>query len=147
MPAPAPQAVLAFDYGEKRIGVAAGNTLTGTAQPLAALAAAAGAPDWHAIGRHVESWRPAIVVVGVPYNMDGTRGRLADAAEAFAAELGARFGVAVATVDERLSSREAEQALRERRRAGTLRRRVRREDVDSEAACVLLRQWLGGTGR
>lgn len=139
--------MLAFDYGERRIGVAVGNTLTATAEPLATLARTAAGPDWNAIAELFESWRPEVAVVGVPYNMDGTRGRLAPAAEAFAAELRRRFGVEVAAVDERLSSREAEEALRERRRSGALGRRVRRGDVDSEAARVLLRQWLGGTGR
>ena len=139
--------MLAFDYGERRIGVAVGNTLTATAEPLTTLARTAAGPDWNAIAGLFESWRPEVAVVGVPYNMDGTRGRLAPAAEAFAAELGRRFGVEVAAVDERLSSREAEEALRERRRSGALGRRVRRGDADSEAARVLLRQWLGGTGR
>jgi putative Holliday junction resolvase len=143
----APRTVLAFDYGERRIGVAVGNTLTATAEPLATLKRTAGGPDWDAIAGLFESWRPEVAVVGVPYNMDGTRGRLAPAAEAFAAELHTRFGVQVAMVDERLSSREAEEVLRQRRRSGALGRRVRREDVDSEAARVLLRQWLGGAGR
>ena len=147
MTAGPPRAVLAFDYGARRIGVAAGNTLTGTAEPLPAIGNTAAGPDWSAIARCFESWRPEVVVVGVPYNMDGTRGRLAVAAEDFAAGLGARFGAEVVTVDERLSSREAEDTLRERRRSGALRRRVRREDVDSEAASVLLRQWLRGPGR
>ncbi len=147
MPAGPARSVLAFDYGERRIGVAAGNTLTATATPLETLRNKASGPDWEAVARCFESWRPEVVVVGVPYNMDGTRGRLASAAEGFAAELGARFGTEVVTVDERLSSREAEQTLRERRRSGALRRRLRREDVDGEAASVLLRQWLGGTGR
>jgi putative Holliday junction resolvase len=147
MPAGPPRAVLAFDYGARRIGVAAGNTLTGTAEPLAAIENGAAGPDWNAIARCFESWRPAVVVVGVPYNMDGTRGRLTPAAQAFADEIGGRFGAEVVTVDERLSSREAEETLRERRRSGTLRRKVRRADVDSEAARVLLRQWLGGTAR
>jgi putative Holliday junction resolvase len=147
MPAGPARSVLAFDYGERRIGVAAGNTLTATARPLAALRNTRAGPDWEGIARCFESWRPEVVVVGVPYNMDGTPGRLAEAARGFAAEIGARFGAEVVTVDERLSSREAEQSLRERRRSGELRRRVRREDVDSEAAGVLLRQWLRGTGR
>lgn len=147
MAAGPPRSVLAFDYGERRIGIAVGNTLTATAEPLATLQCTAAGPDWDAIARCFESWRPAVVVVGVPYNMDGTRGRLAPAAEAFAAELRSRFGVEVVAVDERLSSREAEAALRERRRSGALGRRLRREDVDSEAARVLLRQWLGGPGR
>lgn len=139
--------VLAFDFGLRRIGVAAGNTLTATAQPLATLPALDSGPDWDAIGRCMVEWGPAVVVVGVPYNMDGSTGSLTAPAQAFAAELGSRFGVAVHEVDERLSSREAEAELRRRRQTGELARRVRRDDVDREAACVLLRQWLNGPAR
>jgi len=134
--------VLAFDYGLRRIGVAVGNVLTATAEPLGTVRAERGTPDWEAIAAHVNAWQPGIAVVGVPCNMDGSPGELTRPAEEFAAGLAARFGLEVVTVDERLSSREAEDALRQRRRAGTLARRVRREDVDMEAARVLLRQWL-----
>jgi len=138
--------VLAFDYGLRRIGVAVGNRLTGTAEPLATLQARDGNPDWTALASCVREWQPGMLVVGVPYNMDGSAGELTGRAVAFAVELGRRFGLGVAQVDERLSSREAVEALRLRRRSGAIGRRLRREDVDKEAACVLLRQWLeGGT--
>jgi putative Holliday junction resolvase len=136
--------VLAFDYGLRRIGVAVGNTLTGTAEPLATLQARDGNPDWTALASCVREWQPGMLVVGVPYNMDGSAGELTGRSLEFAAELGRRFGLAVAPVDERLSSREAGEALRLRRRSGAIARRLRREDVDKEAACVLLRQWLEG---
>jgi putative Holliday junction resolvase len=139
--------VLAFDFGLKRIGVAAGNVITCTAEPVTTLRAERGRPDWGQVAACVNAWEPGIAVVGVPYNMDGSPGELTGLARGFAADLSARFGIEVVTVDERLSSREAEETLRERRRSGALRRRVRREDVDGEAASVLLRQWLCGPGR
>jgi putative Holliday junction resolvase len=139
-----PPTVLAFDYGLRRIGVAVGNVVTSTAEPLLTLPAAGGEPDWAAIGACVADWRPGLAVVGVPYNMDGSPGTLTAAALAFASALATRFGLEVVTVDERLSSHEAEDALRQRRRAGLLGRRVQRADVDKEAARVLLRQWLDG---
>lgn len=142
MAAGVPLTVLAFDYGLRRIGVAAGNTLTATAAPLTTLRSPAGDPDWPAIDKCIADWRPAVVVVGVPYNMDDSAGALTVAAQDFARALATRYAVEVVTVDERLSSREAEETLRQRRRAGTLGRRIRREDVDSEAARVLLAQWL-----
>ncbi len=136
--------VLAFDFGLRRIGVAVGNTLTGTAEPLITLPARDGIPDWTAFGSCVREWQPGMLVVGVPYNMDGSPGDLTGRSREFAGELGRRFGLPVVQVDERLSSREAEGALRLRRRSGAMTRRLRREDVDKEAACVLLRQWLEG---
>lgn len=131
-----------FDYGERRIGLATGDTLTGGARPLGVVAAAAGRPDWPALERYVREWDPKVLVVGIPYNMDGTPGRLTEAALGFAAELASRFRREVVTVDERLSSREAADQLRARRASGERVRRVRPGDVDAAAACVLLEQWL-----
>lgn len=136
--------VLAFDYGLKRIGVAVGNTLTSTAEGLRTIPARQGEPDWGELDRCIADWRPGVLVVGVPYNMDGSAGSLTERARSFATALASRSGLAVETVDERLSSREAEATLRQKRRDGTLARRIRREDIDMEAASVLLQQWLGG---
>ena len=134
--------VLAFDYGLKRIGVAVGNVLTATAEPLQVLRADGGQPDWTELDRCIAAWNPGLLVVGVPYNMDGSAGALTEPAKSFAAALQNRSGLCVDTVDERLSSREAEDVLRRKRRDGSLARRIRREDIDMESACVLLRQWL-----
>lgn len=141
-PAPAARTVLSFDYGLRRIGVAVGNTLTGTAQALATVAARDGRPDWPAIDALVGEWRPDEIVVGVPYN--GGASALATAALRFADELAERYRTGVHRVDERLSSREAEDDLRERRRSGAKTRRVQGGDVDREAARLLLLQWLRG---
>jgi putative holliday junction resolvase len=142
MIAPAARTVLSFDYGLRRIGVAVGNTLTGTAEALATIAADGGEPDWRAVDRLVADWRPGAIVAGVPYNMAGRDARLTTAALRFAEELGRRYGIEVHRVDERLTSREAEDDLRERRRSGAKAKRVRRGDVDREAARLLLLQWL-----
>jgi putative Holliday junction resolvase len=138
--------VLSFDYGQRRIGVAVGNTLTGTAEALATVAASDGVPDWHALDRLVAEWQPAAIVAGVPYNAGGGDTRLATAALRFADELGGRYGIEVHRVDERLTSREAEDSFRELRRSGAKTRRVRRGEVDREAARLILLQWLRGTG-
>src|SRR6188768_3609801 len=114
MTAPAARTVLSFDYGLRRIGVAVGNTLTGTAEALATVAAQDGVPDWRAIDRCVADWRPAAIVAGVPYNMAGRDASLTTAALRFAEQLGSRYGIEVHRVDERLTSREAEDDLRER---------------------------------
>jgi putative Holliday junction resolvase len=139
--------VIGFDFGERRIGVAAGSALAAGARPLGVVPARAGLPDWTAIGRYLRDWQPRLLVVGVPYNMDGTPGRLTAAALGFAAELATRFALEVVTVDERLSSREAEDILRRQRASGARPRRVRAGDVDAVAATVLLDQWLRAAGR
>lgn len=85
-----------------------------------------------------------MLVVGYPYNEDGTPGALAGAADRFAAALAHRAEVAVARVDERGSTQEAAAELKRRRAAGTRRRRVQRQDVDSLAAAIILGRWLRG---
>lgn len=138
------QTVLAFDFGLKRIGIASGDTLTGTAAPQAAVSARAGQPDWDSIERQVRALQPGLLVVGAPYNVDGSPGALAPAARRFAAELERRFGLPVNMVDERWSSLEAAAALKASRAAGERRRRVTREHIDSAAAAVILERWLSG---
>jgi putative pre-16S rRNA nuclease len=137
------EAVLAFDFGLRRIGIAAGDTLTATAAPRPAAPVGRDGPDWPAIAREIDALKPRRLVVGAPYNVDGTPGALAPAARRFANELERRFKLPVSMVDERWSSLEAGTALKERR-AGGGRRRIRREDVDSAAAAVILERWLAG---
>src|SRR5882724_5985654 len=139
--------VLAFDFGLKRIGLATGDTLTSAAAPLAAIAVSQSGPDWGSIERTVRAVHPGFLVVGAPYNADGTPGRLAPAARRFASELEKRFGLPVNMVDERWSSLEANEALKARRASGERRRRIRREDIDSAAAAVILERWFAGEGR
>ena len=137
--------VLAFDFGLRRIGIASGDTLTGTAAPRRAITVGTHGPDWDAIAREVRALLPKLLVVGAPYNVDGTSGALAPAALAFAAELERRFALPVTRVDERYSSVEAAAALKAQRSRGQ-RGRIRREHVDSAAAAVILERFLAGEG-
>ena len=105
------ETVLAFDFGLKRIGIASGDTLTATAAPRPAVAVHQNGPDWDAIAREVRMLSPKLLVVGAPYNADGTPGALAPAARQFAAELERRFGLPVNMVDERWSSLEATRCI------------------------------------
>ena len=139
--------VLAFDFGFKRIGIAAGDTLTATAAPRPAAAVHQQGPDWDAIAREVRMLSPKQLVVGAPYNADGSPGALAPAARRFAAELERRFGLPVNRVDERWSSLEASAALKAQRSSGERKRRVRKEDIDSAAAAVILERWFSDERR
>lgn len=141
------QVVLAFDFGLKRIGMASGDTLTGEAMPRRAVAVGVQGPDWQAISAAIRALAPARLVVGAPYNADGTEGALMRAVRAFAAELELRFALPVHLIDERFSSLEASAALKARRASGARRRRVARADVDSAAAAVILGRFLQGEGK
>jgi len=134
--------ILAFDFGLRRIGVACGNRLTGTASPLAAAANGPSGPDWMAIARVVREYRPGHIVVGLPPGAEGTPGHVGAAARAFADELGRRHGLPVTRVDEHLSSREAEAELKAQRASGARTRRVQKADIDSLAAALILERWL-----
>jgi putative holliday junction resolvase len=141
-----PRIALAFDYGRRRIGLAAGDTLTATAAPRPAVAAHDGVPDWTAISREIHALAPQVLVVGVPYNDDGSEGSMAQATRDFAQALRARFALPVEQVDEHGSSLEAGRTLKEQRASGQRRRRVQRPDIDSAAAAVILTRWLAGEG-
>jgi len=125
---------LCFDYGLRRIGVAVGQDLTGTASALVTLPARDGKPDWNAITRLMEDWRPDAVVVGLPLNMDGTDHALTHRARRFGNQLHGRYNLPAHFMDERLSSLEAEQLLKGKSH--------HKQDIDKLAAKVILESWL-----
>jgi putative Holliday junction resolvase len=131
--------LLAFDYGLKRIGVATGNRVTGTASPLRTLPAS-GSPPWAEIDALVSEWRPDVIVVGRP-GPDADR-RLLESLDAFVAGLGERYALEIEQVDESFTSAAAESSLREDRRDGILQRRVTRAEIDRRAACLIAEQWM-----
>jgi putative Holliday junction resolvase len=133
---------LGFDYGSKRIGLAVGDAVTGSARPLPP-AANGRQPDWTALSKALQEWRPAGCVVGLPVTLDGQEQAITSHARSFAEELRRRYGVPVYLCDERLSSRAADDELRQARSDGRMARRVRNGDRDGVAARLILEQWLG----
>src|SRR5690606_35895115 len=103
--------VIGFDFGTHSIGVAVGQSLTGTATPLNALKAKDGQPNWELVATLFTQWQPDIIVVGLPLNMDGTEQPLTELARKFANRLHGRFGVQVVLQDERLTTVAAKEAL------------------------------------
>jgi putative Holliday junction resolvase len=140
-----PRLVLAFDYGRRRIGVASGDTLSRCASPLEAVASGPAGPRWESIDALVRAWQPAQLVVGLPYNVDGSESAMTGAARGFASALGTRYRLPVELVDERYSSLEAGARLRTARSNGLRRRRVAKADLDAAAACVILERWISET--
>jgi putative holliday junction resolvase len=131
--------LLAFDFGMRRIGVATANLETRTASPLTTLRVD-GDPPWAEIDRIVAEWRPGRFIVGVPEGEGAAA--IARRARQFAATMGQRYSLPVATVDETLTSVEAETTLAANRRSGYLRRRVGKGRVDRAAACLIAEQWM-----
>ena len=135
---PAPQTLLGFDYGSKRIGVAVGQEQTRTATPLATVAVTRDKPDWDAITQLVASWKPDTLIVGLPLNEDGSEHAITVAARRFSRQLFGRYHLPVHTVDERLSSFAAEHMPRPH---GAAPKR-NQQTVDKVAAQVILQAWL-----
>lgn len=133
---PEPLTLLGFDYGLKRIGVAAGQTLTHTAQAVAQVHCRDGAPDWAHIQRIVDQWKPNAMVVGMPFSIDGTAHTLTPRVERFVRQLEGRFHIPVHLIDEGLSSHEA--ATRQREASS-------RRTLDEHAAQIILETWLNST--
>lgn len=136
---PEVQTILAFDYGTKRIGVAVGQTLTASARALTTLKNINhNKPDWPALEKLFTQWQPQLCVVGLPLTMDGDEQVMTARARRFANQLHGRFGVQVETMDERLSSYEAEQILAEKHS----HRGYNKAEIDSTAAELILKSWL-----
>ena len=126
--------VLAFDFGERRIGVAVGELGLGIAHPVETIDAAATQPRFSRIAALINEWRPVLLVVGLPCRMDGTGHRMTALARKFAQRLHGRFGIETALEDERLTSAEAELDARE---SGMNPARIKRH-VDQLAAKAIL---------
>jgi len=135
---PKSAALLAFDFGERYIGVAVGDRDTGLANPLAMIDAEANAERFARIDTIVREWRPALLVVGLPLAMDGTEHDMTRRARRFARQLQGRFGLPVEFADERLSSVEAQAVLRSRGRGG----RQHKNDSHALAAQIILQDYL-----
>lgn len=130
--------VMAFDVGLRYIGVAVGQSLTGTARPLPVLRRHNEQWPWPDVRRCVREWSPRQLLVGYPYNMDGSDSPIVPYAKDFAAQLAVECALPVAFVDERLSTR----AAYDRLPAKAHFKAKKRSNLDGVAAQVLVEQWL-----
>lgn len=133
--------LLAFDYGTKNIGVASAQTITKTANSLPGLKAKDGIPDWTQIEKLLKEFKPDLVLVGLPLNMDGSESELSARARKFANRLHGRFGIKIEMIDERLSSFAAKGEVIGQ--GGS--RDYKNNPVDSIAARILLEDWLANS--
>ena len=133
--------ILAFDFGKRRIGIAVGQALTGTATPLE-IVANGDQPDWAAITRLVGEWKPTGFVIGLPLSLDGEETAISALARSFGQQLTERFGIESHYQDERLTSVDAGRQFAEARAAGGARRKDSAR-LDAVAAKIILENWLG----
>ncbi len=122
--------VLGFDFGLRRIGVAAGQTITQTASPEAIVKSKDGKPDWEHISKLFADWKPVAIVVGLPMRLDGSEQPMTQPARKFGQRLSGRYQCPVFYMEEQLSSVEAES------------RQLKQTHIDDHAAQIILENWL-----
>jgi putative holliday junction resolvase len=137
--------VLGFDVGAKRIGVAVGNTLSGTARDLAVIDVRETVPDWAGIDRLLREWRPDRLLVGDPQTLEGGDQPARRRALRFARQIIERAALPVSLIDERHSSQDAARRFAADRAAGA-RRRHQAANLDALAAAVIVERWLADPG-
>jgi len=129
---------IAFDFGTKSIGVACGQSVTGTASELEPIPAKDGIPNWLTIENLLAEWQPDIAIIGLPLNMDDSESDFCLRCRKFANRIHGRFGVAIELFDERLTTKLAKEEARERGHDGA----YGNNPVDSIAARILLESWF-----
>lgn len=135
--------VLAFDFGTKRIGVATGETVLGSAHPLTVIEAESNDERFAAIARLVAEWQPEQLVVGLPTHADGTPHEMTRLAQKFAERLQRRYQLPVSFADERLTSLDAESRLREAgKKFGGRNSKSTKPLLDAVAAQLILQTWF-----
>jgi putative Holliday junction resolvase len=135
-----PRTILAFDFGLRRIGVAVGQDVTGSASPLGIVANRRTGVDNEKIAALLAEWQPTQLVVGMPAHADGSPSEIQEHVKGFIEEL-ETYGLPVDTVDERYTSVEAERVLKNARQAGT-RGRISKDQIDSAAAVFIAERYL-----
>lgn len=134
------QTVLAFDYGRRRIGVAVGQSVTGSASPIGVVDNHDSGPDLEKVKALIAEWRPGLLVVGMPAHADGSPSEMGQEVGRFI-EVLEQYELPIDTVDERFTSIEAEAKLKDARIAGA-RGRISKESIDSAAAVLIAERYL-----
>ncbi len=132
---------LGFDYGEKYIGVATGQSQIQTTSPLDIIRNNSGTPDWLRLEKLVKEWMPVGFVIGIPLHMDGASQAITWQARGFKKRLSHHFEIPSYEMDERLSTRLAAEIIKENRQTAN-RKKTSKADLDKIAASIILRNWF-----
>ena len=124
--------IIAFDYGEKKIGVAVGQTSTNTSSPLKVIFNNHGKVNWDEINLLLNEWNPDLIILGKPLNMDGTESEAMKKVDKFYNNLMKIYKARYEYVDERLTTFEAKEILKDNKA----------ELVDANAAKILIDNWF-----
>ena len=133
------QTFMAFDYGERRTGVAIGQSITHTARPLTTITSANNQPNWREIEKLISDWQPSEIIVGIPEKSDENKA-LRKKIKLFCQQLSQISSLPVTTHDETLTSDEAYQQLKAQRSQG--KGKIGKQKIDQLAAAILLQSWM-----
>ncbi|GAA5558316.1 putative pre-16S rRNA nuclease [Acinetobacter schindleri] len=133
----APQMIMAFDFGTQKMGMAVGQSLIESANPLALFPMKDGIPNWDTLLKIVKQYQPTLFLVGLPLNMDDTESELSARARKFARRLRHQTNIETLMVDERLTTREARDELESYQIQG----RAKKLAADSIAAALFIESW------
>ena len=134
--------LIGFDYGTKKMGVAIAQCITKTATPLNVLKIKNETPSWEQLDQIGNDYRPDIAIIGYPGKNNTKTSLLADKIEKFGSAIEKHYKMPTILFDETYSTTIARQELRDLRRDGILSKRIKRGQVDSMAAKIILEQWL-----
>ncbi|OYY06353.1 MAG: Holliday junction resolvase RuvX [Methylotenera sp. 24-45-7] len=132
--------VLAFDFGERRIGIAVGEHLIRSANPLTTIDNESNEVRFNLITQLVNEWQPKLLVVGLPLSLDGSETEVTQLCKKFARRLNGRFNLPVVLIDERYSSVEASQLLNQ----SGIKGRAQKVMLDQVAAQTILQSYFDG---
>ena len=124
--------IIAFDYGEKKIGVAVGQTSTNTSSPLKIIFNKDNKTNWISISSLLDEWKPDLILIGKPLNMDGSDSEIMKKVDKFYKELKSIYDADIEFVDERLTTFEAREILKDEKQ----------DNVDAHAAKILIDNWF-----
>ena len=124
--------IIAFDYGEKKIGVAVGQTSTNTSSPLQIIFNKDNKTNWISISSLLNEWKPGLILVGKPLNMDGSESEIMKKVDKFYKQLKSIYDADIEFVDERLTTFEAREILKDEKQ----------DNVDAHAAKILIDNWF-----
>ena len=124
--------IIAFDYGEKKIGVAVGQTSTNTSSPLQIIFNKDNKTNWISISSLLDEWKPDLILLGKPLNMDGSDSEIIKKVDKFYKELKSIYDADIEFVDERLTTFEAREILKDEKQ----------DNVDAHAAKILIDNWF-----
>ena len=130
--------IIGFDFGQKRIGVAIGNNISKSAQALITIESASSNQKFEAIQKIMDEWQPVSIVVGVPFNVDGSEHKVTNLCKKFAKQLEQKYALPIHLIDERYTSIEASYEIQDKK----IDLKKKNLLIDQIAAKIILQSYL-----